>query len=403
MTLRCGPSSIPGDEVIYHEPCFVAYAPCIQLAGGVPVGLSAPRTRRASRSPLRRSRRPSRRAPRRSSWATRTTRPARCSEPRAARCDRRRGGAARPAGHHRRDLRPAVYGGHAHTAFSALPGMRERTVLIGGVQQDLCDDRLADRLRRGAGAALMAGIAKVHQYGIMCAPTPAQFAAHRGAAHRRAVRRVHARRVRPPPAAHDLAPEPDGAALLRAARRVLLLPQRDRCHRPGRRDLRPAPPCRGARGGRPRHRPSARQAPGTCGRATRPPTRRSSRRWTAWSGSSPAAGKAGRQVVTGGDIGPRRRPAQMLSRWQGPQGAHLRENSRTRPREPLRLLQVDHVGHSLEDLEPRVGMSVASLRRAAHGAALVQVANHDQRWHRDLSEPPAAGGSSGTAVSSSSS
>ncbi|MDQ2673302.1 MAG: aminotransferase class I/II-fold pyridoxal phosphate-dependent enzyme, partial [Chloroflexota bacterium] len=27
----------PGDEVVYHEPCFVAYAPCIQLAGGVAV------------------------------------------------------------------------------------------------------------------------------------------------------------------------------------------------------------------------------------------------------------------------------------------------------------------------------------------------------------------------------
>jgi aminotransferase len=30
----------PGDEVVYHEPCFVAYAPCIQLAGGVPVPIS---------------------------------------------------------------------------------------------------------------------------------------------------------------------------------------------------------------------------------------------------------------------------------------------------------------------------------------------------------------------------
>ena len=27
----------PGDEVLYHEPCFVAYAPLIRLAGGVPV------------------------------------------------------------------------------------------------------------------------------------------------------------------------------------------------------------------------------------------------------------------------------------------------------------------------------------------------------------------------------
>ncbi len=30
----------PGDEVIYHEPCFVSYAPCITLAGGTPVPLS---------------------------------------------------------------------------------------------------------------------------------------------------------------------------------------------------------------------------------------------------------------------------------------------------------------------------------------------------------------------------
>ncbi|MGH2445126.1 MAG: aminotransferase class I/II-fold pyridoxal phosphate-dependent enzyme, partial [Candidatus Limnocylindria bacterium] len=28
-----------GDEVIYHEPCFVAYAPCIQLAGGTAVAV----------------------------------------------------------------------------------------------------------------------------------------------------------------------------------------------------------------------------------------------------------------------------------------------------------------------------------------------------------------------------
>jgi aminotransferase len=30
----------PGDEVIYHEPSFVAYAPCITLAGGIPVPIS---------------------------------------------------------------------------------------------------------------------------------------------------------------------------------------------------------------------------------------------------------------------------------------------------------------------------------------------------------------------------
>src|ERR671914_3138357 len=30
----------PGDEVIYHEPCFVSYAPCVTLAGGTPVAIA---------------------------------------------------------------------------------------------------------------------------------------------------------------------------------------------------------------------------------------------------------------------------------------------------------------------------------------------------------------------------
>ena len=30
----------PGDEVIYHEPCYVSYSPGIALAHGVPVSVS---------------------------------------------------------------------------------------------------------------------------------------------------------------------------------------------------------------------------------------------------------------------------------------------------------------------------------------------------------------------------
>ncbi|MGH2357976.1 MAG: pyridoxal phosphate-dependent aminotransferase, partial [Candidatus Limnocylindria bacterium] len=69
-----------------------------------------------------------------------------------------------------------VYGGHRHEAFSALPGMRERTILMGGFSKAYA----MTGWRIGyvaAPAELMAGIAKVHQYGIMCAPTPAQHAA----------------------------------------------------------------------------------------------------------------------------------------------------------------------------------------------------------------------------------
>ena len=54
--------------------------------------------------------------------------------------------------------------------------MRDRTVLLGGFSKSYA----MTGWRIGyvaAPAALMEGIAKVHQYGIMCAPTAAQFAA----------------------------------------------------------------------------------------------------------------------------------------------------------------------------------------------------------------------------------
>jgi aminotransferase len=69
-----------------------------------------------------------------------------------------------------------VYGDHEHTAISSLAGMRERTILLGGFSKAYA----MTGWRIGyvaAPAGLMEGIAKVHQYGIMCAPTSAQFAA----------------------------------------------------------------------------------------------------------------------------------------------------------------------------------------------------------------------------------
>jgi aminotransferase len=92
-----------------------------------------------------------------------------------------------------------VYGDHEHTAFSSLPSMRERTVLLGGFSKSYA----MTGWRIGwvaAPAELMAGIAKVHQYGIMCAPTPAQFAAiealRSGEPHLQAMRAEYDRRRR---------------------------------------------------------------------------------------------------------------------------------------------------------------------------------------------------------------
>ena len=164
-----------GDEVIYHEPCFVAYAPCIELAGGtaVAVATTAATDFRVTAEMIDAAITPRAKAiflgyP---------------NNPTGAALDRPELEAIAEVAE-RHDLLVfsdeiydrLVYGEHQHTAFSALPAMRERTVLLGGFSKSYA----MTGWRIGyvaAPAELMNGIAKVHQYGIMCAPTPAQFAA----------------------------------------------------------------------------------------------------------------------------------------------------------------------------------------------------------------------------------
>jgi aminotransferase len=164
-----------GDEVIYHEPCFVAYAPCVQLAGGVPVPIAttAATDFRVTAEMIRAAITP----------RTKAIFLGYPNNPTGAVLDREELEAiAEVADEH--DLLVLsdeiydrlVYGDHAHTAFSSLPGMRERSVLLGGFSKSYA----MTGWRIGyvaAPAGLMEGIAKVHQYGIMCAPTAAQHAA----------------------------------------------------------------------------------------------------------------------------------------------------------------------------------------------------------------------------------
>ena len=165
----------PGEEVIHHEPCFVAYGPCVTLAGGVPVAVPTGEDTdfRVTATEIEAA-------------ITRRTKAIFLgypNNPTGAVLDRDELAAiAEVADRH--DLvvltdeiyDRLVYGDHEHTAFSALPGMRERTVLIGGFSKAYA----MTGWRIGfvaAPAEMMAGIAKVHQYGIMCAPTAAQHAA----------------------------------------------------------------------------------------------------------------------------------------------------------------------------------------------------------------------------------
>jgi aminotransferase len=69
-----------------------------------------------------------------------------------------------------------VYEGPAHRAMSAYPGMRERTILIGGFSKSYA----MTGWRVGflcAPKEIVAGLVKIHQYAIMSAPTIAQDAA----------------------------------------------------------------------------------------------------------------------------------------------------------------------------------------------------------------------------------
>jgi aminotransferase len=165
----------PGDEVILHEPSYVAYVPAIEFAGGTPVLVPTrfendfeldPAAVRAAVTPR-----------------TKALFLGYPSNPTGAVLDDDvQDELARIAVEH--DLLVysdeiydrLAYGTYRHRALSSLPGMRERTVLMGGFSKAYA----MTGWRVGwvcAPAGILEGIVKVHQYGIMSAPTVAQDAA----------------------------------------------------------------------------------------------------------------------------------------------------------------------------------------------------------------------------------
>ena len=166
----------PGDEVILHEPSYVAYIPAIVFAGGTPTLVptrfeddfaldpAAVEAAVSSRTKALFLGYPSN--------PTGAVLPEDVQDELAAIAERH-------------DLLVysdeiydrLAYGSYRHRAFSALPGMRERTILMGGFSKAYA----MTGWRVGyvaAPAAILEGMVKVHQYGIMSAPTVAQDAAH---------------------------------------------------------------------------------------------------------------------------------------------------------------------------------------------------------------------------------
>jgi len=165
----------PGDEIIMAEPTYVAYVPDVVFAGARPVFVPArpddgwqldPDAVEAAITP--RTKALFLGFPNNPTGAV--------LEP-----ERRRALAAIADRHDLLVISDEVYdrlvyGGHQHEAFSALSGMRERTILLGGFSKAYA----MTGWRIGYACApvdLLEGIVKVHQYVIMSAPTTAQDAA----------------------------------------------------------------------------------------------------------------------------------------------------------------------------------------------------------------------------------
>ena len=165
----------PGDEVIVHEPSYVAYVPAIVFAGGTPVFV---RTRPDDGWQLDAAAVEAAITPR-----TKALFLGYPCNPTGAVLDPATIRAVADIAR-RHDLLVVsdeiydrlVYGEHRHEAFSALPGMKERTILLGGFSKAYA----MTGWRVGYACAprdLLEGILKIHQYQIMSAPTTAQDAA----------------------------------------------------------------------------------------------------------------------------------------------------------------------------------------------------------------------------------
>jgi aminotransferase len=165
----------PGDEVILHEPSYVSYRPAVVFAGGVAVGVTTRMEEDFALDPARVE-----------AAITPRTKAILINYP----CNPT--GAVLPAEVQDEIARIAVrhdllvfsdeiydrlvYGGYQMRTTGALPGMRRRTVMMGGFSKAYA----MTGWRIGyicAPSEILEGILKVHQYMIMCAPTVAQDAA----------------------------------------------------------------------------------------------------------------------------------------------------------------------------------------------------------------------------------
>jgi len=165
----------PGDEVLYHEPCYVSYAPSIVLARGVARAIPtraqdqfALRAEDVEKAITSRTRILMLNFP---TNPTGAVMPPEELEKIAALCVK----------HNLVVMTDEIYSeltyeSAAHPSIAALPGMKERTILLHGVSKAFA----MTGWRIGFACApqeVIEAMMKIHQYAILCAPIMSQEAA----------------------------------------------------------------------------------------------------------------------------------------------------------------------------------------------------------------------------------
>jgi len=165
----------PGDEVIYHEPCYVSYSPSIVMAYGTPVTVVTKKEDGFSLKPEAVA-----------AAITPRTRMLMLNFPTnpTGACATREDleGIAKLCIEHNlivmtdeiySELR---YDSEEHLSIAALPGMRERTILLHGFSKAFA----MTGFRLGYACApqpIIEAMMKIHQYAMLCAPIMSQNAA----------------------------------------------------------------------------------------------------------------------------------------------------------------------------------------------------------------------------------
>jgi aminotransferase len=174
MDLALRAVTAPGDEVLVPEPCYVSYAPCTSMAGGVPVSIpaSAENDFRVTAAQIEEKITP----------RTKALILSYPNNPTGAVISREElMEIAKVVKKH--DLivisdeiyHNLTYEGK-HTCFASLPAMRSRTILLNGFSKAYA--MTGWRLGYACGHPDVIGhMTKIHQYTMLCAPVTAQMAA----------------------------------------------------------------------------------------------------------------------------------------------------------------------------------------------------------------------------------